>query len=246
MSGAQRELFGFHRPGDSPVHRAPLGAKAAVMVVLSVLLVLPVPQLLAAAGVDRVLGLPVAAAAWLVPGILLLIVLGIGAAAGLRARSWWEGTRPALWILAFLGAYHLVLGRPATAAEVILTVLCALLATRVLLETTPLPELLDGLVRVLGPLRRVGADPERVGLAVQIMLRTIPFLSGAVDGIREACAARGLRMTPLRVATPVVIAAVAHGQRTGEALAARGLDSPAPSAPAPTESAGRPGRRRRR
>ena len=85
------------------------------------------------------------------------------------------------------------------ASEVLLTVVTALLATRVLLETTPLPELLDGLVRLLSPLRLMGADPERIGLAIQIMLRSIPFLTGVLDDLRDAAAARGTRLGPVAV-----------------------------------------------
>ena len=151
------------------------------------------------------------------------------AAARIGPRAWWHSIRPAAWILGLLALYHLALRRdPATAAEVLLTVITALLATRVLLETTPLPELLDGLVQVLSPLRRIGVDPERIGLAIQIMLRSIPFLTGVVDDLRDAAAARGVRLGPVGLASPLVISAVAHGQRTGEALAARGLDSPRP------------------
>ena len=63
---------------------------------------------------------------------------------------------------------------------------------------------------------------------IQIMLRSIPFLTGVLDDLRDAAAARGTRLGPVGLAAPLVISAVAHGQRTGEALAARGLDSPRP------------------
>ena len=223
MNRSRRELFGFHRPADTPIHRAPVALKAAALVVISVLLMLPFPWLLRQAGADA------PATAWAVPAACLLLVLVAAAAARIGPRAWWHSIRPAAWILGLLALYHLALRRdPATAAEVLLTVITALLATRVLLETTPLPELLDGLVQVLSPLRRIGVDPERIGLAIQIMLRSIPFLTGVVDDLRDAAAARGVRLGPIGLATPLVISAVAHGQRTGEALAARGLDSPRP------------------
>lgn len=223
MSRSRRELFGFHRPADTPVHRAPLALKASGVAVISVLLMLPFPWLL------RRLGIEAPETAWAVPAGCLLLVLLAAAAARIGPRAWWHSLRPASWILGLLAAYHLLLRRdPAMAAEVLLTVVTALLATRVLLETTPLPELLDGLVRLLSPLRLMGADPERIGLAIQIMLRSIPFLTGVLDDLRDAAAARGARLGPVGLAAPLVISAVAHGQRTGEALAARGLDSPRP------------------
>ena len=223
MTRSRRELFGFHRPADTPLHRTSLPVKALGLGIVSLLLMLPFPWLL------RQLGLDAPETSWAVPAGCLLLVLLAAAAARIGPRAWWHSIRPAAWILGLLAAYHLLLRRdPATAAEVLLTVVTALLATRVLLETTPLPELLDGLVRLLWPLRLMGADPQRIGLAIQIMLRSIPFLTGVLDDLRDAAAARGTRLGPVGLAAPLVISAVAHGQRTGEALAARGLDSSSP------------------
>ena len=61
-------------------------------------------------------------------------------------------------------------------------------------------------------------------LAISLMLRSIPFIVGAVGELRDAVRARGLRPNPVRLVTPAVISAVAYAQRTGEALAARGFD----------------------
>ena len=110
------------------------------------------------------------------------------------------------------------------AADVVLTIVVLLVLTRVLMHTTPLPELLDGVVWLCSPVRLVGADPERIGLAISLMLRSIPFIVGAVGELRDAVRARGLRPNPVRLVTPAVISAVAYAQRTGEALAARGFD----------------------
>ena len=87
-----------------------------------------------------------------------------------------------------------------------------------------LPELLDGVVWLCTPVRLVGADPERIGLAVSLMLRSIPFIVGSVGELRDAVRARGLRPGPVRLVTPAVISTVAYAHRTGEALAARGID----------------------
>ena len=123
-----------------------------------------------------------------------------------------------------LGLYHVLTAGPAQAADVLLTVVVFLVLTRVLMHTTPLPELLDGVVWLCTPVRLVGADPERIGLAVSLMLRSIPFVVGAVGELRDAVRARGLRPGPVRLVTPAVISTVAYAHRTGEALAARGID----------------------
>lgn len=210
---AQRELFGTYRPRDNWLHRVPVGAKGLALLVLSVVLMLPWQRWIP--GLDH---------PWPVPLACLVLLMALGATGGVGWRSWWGTVRPALLIFALLAGYHVLVGTPHRGAGVLLTVLAAMFATRILLETTPQAVLLDGLVRLLGPLRLVGGNPERVGLAIQIMLRAIPYLLGVVTDIRSAAAARGIRMGPVRAATPAVVAAVAHAQRTGEALAARGLD----------------------
>ena len=43
-------------------------------------------------------------------------------------------------------------------------------------------------------------------------------------GLRDAAAARTVRPSPVQLVTPAVIATVDYAHRTGEALAARGLE----------------------
>ncbi|MEX5294745.1 energy-coupling factor transporter transmembrane protein EcfT [Kocuria sp. CPCC 205268] len=198
------ELFGSYSPGTSLLHRVPLWAKGLGILAVTLAVVL--------------------SPAWPVPAALTASLLVAGSAAGVGARAWWQGLAPALPVLVLLAGYHVLTSGPAQAADVVLTVLVFLVLTRVLLHTTPLAELLDGVVRLCSPVRLIGADPERIGLAVSLMLRSIPFIVGAVGELRDAVRARGLRPDPVRLVTPAVIATVAYAERTGEALAARGFD----------------------
>ncbi|KAA9394969.1 energy-coupling factor transporter transmembrane protein EcfT [Kocuria coralli] len=229
MSG-RRELFGTYRPAGTWLHRMPVAVKGLSVLLLTLFLVLPMDRWLSdllevatglgtGPGSDALL-----VPRWAIPLSCIAAIILAGATAGLTMRSWWNTLRPAAPVFVLLAAYHLLMGTPQRGAAVLLTVIAAMLATRVLLETTPQAALMDGLVRLLTPLKIVGLQPARVGLAIQIMLRAIPYLLGVLEDIRQAAAARGIRMGPVRVATPAVIAAVAHAQRTGEALAARGLD----------------------
>ncbi|MHC5560348.1 energy-coupling factor transporter transmembrane component T family protein [Kocuria sp.] len=198
------DLFGSYAPGTSVLHRAPLWAKALGLVAVSLAVVL--------------------APSWRVPAVLTGLLVLAGSAAGIRARQWWHGLAPALPVLVLLGVYHVLGAGPAAAADVLLTIVVFLVLTRVLMHTTPLSALLDGVVWLCGPVRLVGADPERIGLAVSLMLRSIPFVVGSVADLRDAVHARGLRPHPVRLVTPAVISTVAYAQRTGQALAARGFD----------------------
>ncbi|GGG66086.1 hypothetical protein GCM10011374_32620 [Kocuria dechangensis] len=198
------DLFGSYVPGTSFLHRAPLWAKALGILAVTVAVA--------------------AAPSWPVPAALSALLLVSGSAAGVGAREWWRGLAPALPVLVLLALYHVLTAGAAQAADVVLTIVVFLVLTRVLMHTTPLPELLDGVVWLCSPVRLIGADPERIGLAVSLMLRSIPFIVGAVGELRDAVRARGLRPNPVVLVTPAVIATVAYAQRTGEALAARGFD----------------------
>lgn len=109
------------------------------------------------------------------------------------------------------------------AAAVFLT---AIYLSRLLTTTTPGSDLVDALIAGLRPLRVFGVSPERAGLAVAVMLRSIPVLLDTFGEVRQAAMARGRERRWFALVTPVVIRAVGHARATGAALAARGLGEP--------------------
>lgn len=199
------DLLGGYRPGRSPVHRAPLVLKAAVVVALST-------TVLAAAS------LPVLGAA-------LVLLAGLYAAAGLLPEAWQP--LKLMWpVLLLLGAFQAFTAGPGPALLVTGNIVACVAAARLLTLTTPVPELLDGLVALARPFRVLGADPERFGLTLALMMRSIPFLLGSARDVRQSAMARGLERNPRALTVPVVIKAVAYAQQTGDALAARGIGEP--------------------
>jgi biotin transport system permease protein len=113
--------------------------------------------------------------------------------------------------------------RPEQAVVVPGNLLAAVLAARMLTLTTSTPDLMDALARGLAPLRWVRVNPQAVTLTIALMIRSIPFLAGAVQDARDAARARGKDRNPALLLTPAVVGAVAYAERTGEALHARGL-----------------------
>lgn len=196
-------LFSLYVPGDTPLHRLGIGWKYVL------LLGLTLPALLVAQ--------PLLSIAALALALLLLA----SCRAGLR-RTW--GLPAALWILvAFLAAYQLVVGRPDLAVVVSANLVTAVYASRLLTITTPGPVLIDALVGALHPFQRLGLKPELVGLAIAVMVRSVPVLLDSFDQVRQAARARGRERNLALLVTPVVIRAVGQAQATGAALAARGL-----------------------
>lgn len=198
-------LLGAYRPGQSPLHRAPLAGKAAAVVVLSVTVLV--------AGSLPVLG-----------GALL--VLGGAYAAARLLPEFWRPLKLMWPVLLLLGVFQAWSSGPAAAVLVVGNIVACVAAARLLTLTTPPQELLDGLVSLATPFRFLGADPERFGLTLALMMRSIPFLLGSAQDVRQSAMARGLERNPRALTVPVVIKAVAYAQQTGDALAARGIGEP--------------------
>lgn len=199
------ELFGRYRPGDSVWHRMGVGWKY-----LAVLLLL-VPALL----VQR---------PWMT-GAMLVLAAGVLFTTGGGVRTLrvpWA----LLLLLVVVGGYQLLTGRPDLAVVVAGNLLLAVWSSRLLIDTTPGTVLVDALIAAFRPFRVLGLDPERAGLAVAVMLRSVPVLLGAFRDVRDAARARGLERNLLVNVAPVVVQAVAYAQATGDALTARGLGEP--------------------
>ncbi len=196
-------LFSLYVPGDSWLHRLGVGTRYLL------LLALTVPPL--------VVGAPAVSLVALAASMGLLAATRTG-----RRRAW---TLPAaVWVLlALLAGYQLLVGRPDLAVVVTVNLVTAIYASRLLTVTTPGPVLVDALVAAIRPLRRLGVDPETVGLAVAVMVRSVPLLLDTFAQVREAARARGRERNLFALVTPVVVRAVGQAQATGAALAARGL-----------------------
>ena len=195
--------LGLYRPGTSPLHRAPVGAKLGALMLLSVAVVL--------------LRGPVGA----------LVLLGLAGAAALVARipvrAWILGLLPILVTAVGLGAYQWWARGPAVATEVCADLVTLVVAAGVVTATTPADRMLDVLERAARPLRHLGVRPDVVALSVALMLRTVPALIETAGEVRDAARARGLERDPRARLVPVAVRTVARARACGEALAARGL-----------------------
>lgn len=196
-------LLGHSLPGRSWLHRLPAGWTWIVMFV---------PAMIA-----------LIASTWWVS----LAVAGFACTCLLSARL---PARAALWpgwgftvLVAVVVGYQLFRDRPAAAVVVGANLVGCLWLARMLTLTTPLTDLIDAVARAALPLRHLGASPERIGLALGLMIRSVPHLVGAFNDVRDAARARGLERNWFARVTPVLVHTVAYAQHTGEALVARGL-----------------------
>ncbi|MBO1269043.1 energy-coupling factor transporter transmembrane component T family protein [Arthrobacter cavernae] len=160
---------------------------------------------------------------WLVSAAVLAVMCGLFLLTGAGAGRLWRAVWMVAPILIVIGLFQWwQLGGP-TAARIVLNVLVCVVAASVLTATTPVQDLLDGVVSLARPFKRFGADPERFALTIAVMLRSIPFIAGAFSDVRDSARARGLERNPRALVLPVFITTVAYARQTGDALAARGL-----------------------
>lgn len=197
-------LIGLYRPGDSLLHRCPAWLEMLLLAVgTGVLVALRSPTAV-------LVGAAVCSVGYLVAGL------------GPRALG------GAVWslrlVVVLLVPYQAWVGGWRAVVEVVGTLVVAVVAAALVTMTTRVSELLDLAVRMLGPLRRVGGDPERAGLVLALTVRAVPVLAATARGIDEARRARGLGRSPRALLVPFVVRTVRHADRLGEALVARGVD----------------------
>ena len=200
---AANELFGTYQPAGSRFESFAVGWKYVL------LLALTIP------------GIAVGRWWFSLASIAVTVVILIWARVGVRRAV--GLSIGMLVVCALIVAVQALAGRAMAGVIVVENLVLALYATRLLTLTTPIPELVDGIATACRPVKLIRVDPDRVALAVAVMVRSLPHLLGAFDEVRDAATARGIRRNPVAYVAPVVVRAVAYAHATGDALAARGL-----------------------
>jgi len=133
-----------------------------------------------------------------------------------RPHSFTLWQRAQILLATWLGHFVLLL----VGGSLLISVAIAALVTL----TTRVTEMLDVCQWLLRPLRRVGVDPDRVGLVLALTIRCIPLLVGIVRDVSDARKARGAGFSLRAMAAPAVVRALRSADAIGDALIARGVD----------------------
>lgn len=195
--------LGLYVPGDTVLHRLPPGPKLLGLFVLSIVTV-------AAAGPSFPVG-------------VFVVAVSVGLWVGIAPRTLASTLRPIAIVMAIAVSFQWWMNGWQMALEVFATVLALVVAAAILTATTATDEMLDSIVRWLGPFRRFGVRPEVVALAFSLVMTSIPSMFTIFGETRDAANARGLGRSPRATLTPAAIRVVAHAYATGDALAARGI-----------------------
>jgi biotin transport system permease protein len=191
-------------PRDSVVHRLSAATKLVLLV-------------LAAIGVVA-LRQP-----WQV-AVVLAVIAVLYAAARIPWRTTFDQVRPLLWFLLALGLFQLVVAGWQRSVVVVGTMLALVLLATLVSLTTRTTALVEVVVRWLRPFRRLGVDPERVGLLVALGIRSVAVIIELSREVRQAQLARGASASPLAFIVPLVVRTLRHADRLADALVARGIE----------------------
>lgn len=198
-------MIGLYRPGTSLLHRVPAGVKLLILLVSIVTATILVRT-------------PVQV------GIVALVVAALFAVARIPAKVAVAQLRPVLWMLAIIAIFQVLITSPTRAVVVCGVLLISVALAALVTLTTRVTAMLDTVTRALGPLRRIGVDPERIALMLALAIRCIPILATIVHEVSEARKARGLQWSMTALATPVLVRALRTADALGDALVARGVD----------------------
>lgn len=198
-------MISLYHPGASLLHRTPAGIKLAGFALLALALFF----------------LPVAWGS--VGGLLVLPVFGY-ALAGLPARLLLTDLRRLLMLLVFLVVTQLIFLDLITAATNTARVISIVLLAQVLTRTTEIESIIATAERLFAPLRRFGANPAKIGLAMALVLTSVGQLSAMIRQVRDAQRSRGVRLPPWSWVVPTLVLALKHADDVGDALTARGLE----------------------
>ncbi|KXX56644.1 energy-coupling factor transporter transmembrane component T family protein [Rhodococcus sp. LB1] len=198
-------MIGLYRPGDSFLHRMPAGLKLLLLIVSIVTATVFVRTPLEV-------------------GVVVLVVGLLFAVASIPWRVAVAQLRPVVWMLLIIAVFQVLITSPARAVVVCGVLLISVALAALVTLTTRVTDMLDTVSRALGPLRRFGVDPDRIGLLLALAIRCIPLLTGIVQEVAQARKARGLQWSMTALATPVLVRALRTADAMGDALVARGVD----------------------
>ena len=197
-------VIGLYQPGQSVLHRVSAG-----WILLGLLL--------------AVIGIVLLTAPWEL-GVAAVVVAAGFALARIPARVVWRQLWPMRWFVLAIAVFQVIFAGPERAVMVCGTLLLTVAIAALVTLTTRVTAMLDVCQRLLGPLRRVGVDPDRAGLVLALTIRCVPLMVEVVGAVSQARKARGASFSIRALVVPSVVRALRRADAIGDALTARGVD----------------------
>ncbi|MBX9760571.1 MAG: energy-coupling factor transporter transmembrane protein EcfT [Beijerinckiaceae bacterium] len=152
------------------------------------------------------------------------IVLGAYLVMGPEARSRLRIFSSMLPILLVITIFQYWSVGPDSAAVIVLRLALMILLADMVSMTTPMLDMMDAVQPLMRPFAIFGLEPEKLTLAIALVLRFVPALLEEWRRRNEAWRARTGRRASLRLLAPFIGSIVTKADRVAEALDARGFD----------------------
>lgn len=197
-------LKSLHVEGTTPLHRLSVRLKLAGLFVASLALFLTDDPL--------VLGGAVVLSAF------LFTTVGVSFSEAVSRLAW-----PVVSIGLVAGATAFF-ETPLHGLVVFLRFATLILLAATVTATTEVGDFMEEITRLMMPFERLGlVNAADIGLALGLVLRFVPEISMRYESLREAHAARGLPVRPLRMIAPLIILTLKDADMIAMAIDARGL-----------------------
>ncbi|OJF97534.1 energy-coupling factor transporter transmembrane component T family protein [Pararhizobium antarcticum] len=132
--------------------------------------------------------------------------------------------RPVLWTIAVVALFSFLVqsAEEATVALLRLSVLMLLAAS--VTATTTVSAFIEVATEAARPLERMGlVNAADIGLAIGLVIRFVPDITGHYQSVRDAHLARGIKLRPLTVVVPLIILTLKSADEVAGAIDARGI-----------------------
>lgn len=194
----------LHVEGESFLHRLQPGVKLTALAIVSLcLFTIHTPAVLAIAAV---IGLA---------GHRLLRI---------SPRQIWLRLRPFALIVVVVALFTAVLNSPAEGFIAFFRLAALALSASLVTATTTTGDFIDVITRTALPLERIGlVRAQDVGLSIGLVIRFVPEIVSRYEAIRDAHHARGLKLSPISVAVPLIITTLRSADEIASAIDARGI-----------------------
>lgn len=192
----------FYLGRATPLHRTPALAKLAALFILGT-------ALFAVEGIAAL-------------GAVLAVLIALFASARVPFEAALRQLKYAGLLLAVIALAQGFLVSWPSAVVVLLRFSSLILAASLVSMTTRTMDMIAAFETVLSPLRFVGVDVARIGLALTLAIRFIPVLAQAAREVREAQQAKGAKVNWIALVTPVTVRMLRMADDVADALDARG------------------------
>jgi biotin transport system permease protein len=154
---------------------------------------------------------------------LLAVLLGLYALPGkLFFRTGLSRLRMLWPFFILIGIWHLIIGEWREGALILLRLVLAVGLANLVTMTTRLGDMSRFVEWLCRPLAPLGLPPERVALALALVVRFVPVLTDKAQMLMESWRARSRRRVSWRIILPFATLAIDDAERVAEALRARG------------------------